>query len=308
MSKDSRENVTPKTEDGTSKLPDIPPEIAQFINGQSVRIDPKRYFAKTFIAALPLIQDRLKESPANTFTLEPKLFEEFISILRRSLGKPDTAYASFKPSDWIAFSLLPIATGTNVDQSSWEDFIDRESIWEDLALPPELNAPAMHQGSNSEERNSNTVSLNVEYSGGEYEPLCLQISVVGDAVRSFLELEAGRKLPSAEKRALECRAKAIWDVLSDKISSRLGIRQLQRGRSLTNQGQVAAFAHDHVGYSWVKVAQALCKDEVCKQKNGHWNHSHWCRERYRKLAALYWKREAAKYAAMARKHQPPQEQ
>jgi hypothetical protein len=297
MSKDSREKATPKTEDGTAKLPGIPPEIAQLIRGRSVRIDPKRYFSKKFRAALPLIQHRLKESESspNTFTLEPKLFEEFMSRLRLALEKV-TADAQFKPSDWISLVLSSISTGTDVNRSSPDDYIDRESVWEDFALPPELNPPAAQQSSSSEEHNSNTVSLNVAYAGGEYEALSLQISIVGEPVRAFLELEAGRKLPAREKQALQRRAKTIWDVLSEKIVSRLGIKQLPAGRPITNTPQLAAFLRDHDGYTPLQMAKVLCREKQCKDLG---RHTAECRDRLRKAADQHWKNEEKKYEELA---------
>jgi len=80
MPKDSRKRDAVKAEESTPKEAAIPPEIAQLIETErrSVRIDPERYFSRRFKAALPLIQHRLSESSPNTFTLEPKLFEEFI--------------------------------------------------------------------------------------------------------------------------------------------------------------------------------------------------------------------------------------
>jgi len=123
-------------------------------------------------------------------------------------------YAGFKPSDWISLVLTLIAVRNDVNRPSWEDFIDRESVWQNFALPP----PAAQQSSSSEEHNSNTLSLNVAYGGGDYEPLSLQISIVGQPVRTFLELEAASELPAREKQALQRRVKTIWDVLSEKIS------------------------------------------------------------------------------------------
>lgn len=279
MSKDSREKATPKTEDGTTKLPGIPPEIGQLIRGRSVRIDPKRYFSKKFRAALPLIQHRLKESSPNTFTLESELFEDFVSSLRRVLETKADLFADFKASDWTSFVLLALAGGGEPEEF---DYPDPEGYWEHISLPSSLiapgNRPEATPPSGSDQQDSNKVSLN----------------------------EGGLKITPAEKRALERRAKAIWSFLSDKISSRLGIARLEPGRSLTHQGELAAFAHDHRGYTWAELARELCKDQACKDARGNWKHSPWCRERYRKLAALYWKRETAKYAAMARERQTPQ--
>lgn len=83
----------------------------------------------------------------------------------------------------------------------------------------------------------------------------------GEPLPPVFDLEAGRKMTPAEKRALQRQAKAIWILLSDKISSRLGIARLEPGRSLTNQGELAAFLQDHCGYTWPRVARELCKNE-----------------------------------------------
>ena len=308
MSKDSREKATPKTEDATAKHPNLPPEIAQLIEieGRSVRIDPRRYLSKTFRAALPLIQYRLEESSPNTFTLEPKLFEDFVSSLRLVLEKKFDP--PFKPSDCISFVLLSLASGRDVNQSQFDGGIDPEGYWEKLALPPNLIAPGgQPTSSDSKARNSNKVSLNVAFGSNFFpdEAFALQITMEGEPLRPFYDLEAGLKMTPAEKRALERRAKAIWKLLSDKISSRLGIARIEPGRSLTNQGQLAAFLRGHQGYTWPRVARELCKNEGCKDEKGHWSHSHSCQERYRKLAALYWKREAARYADLAQSRQTP---
>ena len=313
MSKDSREKATPKTEDGTAKLPGIPPEIGQLIEieGRSVRIDPRRYFSKMFRAVLPLIQHRLKESAPNTFTLEPKLFEDFLYRLRYLLE--ERADPLFEPSDWVAFALVSLPVGRELSQSGYE--IDRkhyrelyaihsEGHWEHISLPSSLIGTPT---SGSNQQDSNRVSLNVVFSDPlDPDKFVLEIDIVGEPLRPFFDLEA--ILTPAEKRELQRRAKAIWSVLSERISSRLGTQRLQAGRSLTDQGASSALLHDQYGYSWTKVAQELCKDQGCKDEKGHWKHSHWCRERFRKLAALHWKREAKKYAAMARERQTPQTQ
>jgi hypothetical protein len=295
MQKGSRRKAAVKPKGATTKETAMPPEIAQLIEGQSVRIDPKRFLSKWLRASLPLIEHRFEESPDNTFTLEPTLFEEFISSLRRLLEKK-TAFAEFEPSDWIAFALLTIPTGADVNQSSWEDYIDRESVSEDCALPPELSPPTTQQSSSSEKHNSNSVSLNVAYAGGEYEPLSLQISIVGEPVRTFLKLEAGDKLPTAEKRELQRRAKAIWDVLSEKIASRLDIKELPAGRPITNTPQLAAFLRDHYGYTPFQMAQVLCQEKQCKDLG---RHTAECRDRLRKAADQHWKNEVKKYKELA---------
>ena len=91
MPKDSRKRTAAKIDEGKATPTDIPPEIAQLIETarRSVRIDPKRYFSKMFMTVLahPVIQHRLKESAPNTFTLEPKLFEDFLYRLRYFLGE-----------------------------------------------------------------------------------------------------------------------------------------------------------------------------------------------------------------------------
>jgi hypothetical protein len=227
--------------------------------------------------------------------LEPKLFEELMSGLRLALEKI-TADAQLKPSDWISLVLSSIATGTDVNRSSPDDYIDRESVWQDFALPPELNPPAAQQSSSSEEHNSNTVSLNVAYAGGEYEALSLQISIVGEPVRTFLELEAGRKLPAREKQALQRRAKTIWDVVSEKIASRLGIKQLPAGRPISNTPQRAAFLRDHYGYKPLQMAQVLCREKQCRDLG---RHTAECRDRLRKAADQHWKSEEKKYEELA---------
>jgi hypothetical protein len=308
MPKDSPKRVAVKAEDATVKRPDIPPEIAQLIDERSVRIDPDRYFSKELRAKLPLIQHRLKESSRNTFTVEPELFEDFISALRQVLEKKgDPGYADFKPSDWISWVLGIVATNKEMDESPFDD--PPEGYWEPISLPSNLTAPGDRPESTakpgSTQPDSNTVSLNVAFNYAADWSVSIEISIAGEPLSTFLDLETGGEMTPTERRALQRRAKAIWNLLSDKISSRLGIQQLQRGRSLTNRGKMAAMLHDHFGYSWAKLAQGLCKDEACKDEKGHWKHSHWCRERYRKLAALYWKREAAKYAAMARDRKTP---
>jgi len=315
MPKDSRGRPG-ETEDATAKQSDIPPEIAQLIEieGRSVRIDPRRYFSKMFRAVLPLIQHRLKESAPNTFTLKPRLFEDFLYRLRYFLEeRADPTYARFEPSDWVAFALvsLPICrglsqSGYDIDRKHYRELIaiHSEGHWEHISLPTSLiGTPTSGSG----QQDSNRVSLNVVFSDPlEPDKFVLEIDIVGEPLRPFFELEAILKMTPAEKRELQRRAKAIWSVLNERISSRLGTQPLQAGRLLTDQGASSALLHDHFGYSWTKVAQELCKDQLCKDEKGHWKHSHWCRERYRKLAALHWKREANKYAAMARESQTPQ--
>ena len=145
MQKGSRRGVAIKSEAPTAKEPDIPPEIAQFIKEQSVRIDPDRFFSKELRAKLPLIEQRLKESPPNTFTLEPKLFEDFISSLRLLLKNEHPVHSLLKPSDWIPFVLVALATGTEV-RSPFDVYFDREGYWEHISLPSSLIAPGNRPG------------------------------------------------------------------------------------------------------------------------------------------------------------------
>jgi len=302
MPNDSRKTPAARAEEGTAKPTDIPPEISQLIEGHSVRIDPDRYFSKRLRAALPLIQHRLKESVPNTFTLEPELFNELISDLRLALEKQKSDDTSFRPSDWISFVLGYIATGREVSQTQfYYNYMDTEGYWDHISLPSSLiDTPT----SGSDQQDSNRVSLNVAYGSDSFpdEAYALEITIEGEPLRPLFDL-AGLKMTPADRRTLQRQAKAIWSFLNDKISSRLGIRRVGAGRNVTNQGHLAAFAHDHIGDSWARVAQQLCKDEGCKNAK---KHSASCRERYRKLAALYWKREAAKYAAMARERHNPQ--
>jgi hypothetical protein len=298
MQKGFRRKAAVKSEGATTKEAAMPPEIAQLIKGRAVRIDPDRYFSKELRAKLPLIHNRLTESAPNTFTLEPKLFEDFLNVLRSRLEKKaDQTYAQFRPSDWISLVLSSIATGMYVNRSSPDHFIDRESVSEEFALPPELNPLAPQQSSSSEEHNSHTVSLNVSYTGGEDEPLSLRISIDGEPVRTFLELEAVSERPTREKQALQRRAKKIWDVLSEKIASRLGVMELPAGRPITDTPQLAAFLRDHYGYTPLQMAQKLCSRKQCKDLG---RHTADCRDRLRKAADQHWKNEKKKYTELAR--------
>jgi hypothetical protein len=297
MPKDFRSRVTvKKKEDATASKSALPPEIAQLIEGYSVCIDPKRYFSKTFRATLPLIQHRLEKSSRDTFTLKPELFEKFMSRLRLFLEKKTDP--AFKPSDCVSFVLVSLATGMDVNQPQFDSYIDPEGYWETLPLPDDLIAPAGHPtSSKSEGRNSNTVSLNVALVTDEDDVDSLEISISGEPLRAFFDLEAGRKMAPAEKRALQRRAKAIWKLLSNKISSRLGIEKSRAGRPLTDIPKIAAFLRDHCDYTLLQIAQLVCTDKQCKVGG---KHTVECRDRLRNAANLHWKHEKQKYEELAR--------
>lgn len=277
---------TARVEDASAKMPGIPPEIAQLIEGHSVRIEPKRYFAKLWMTRLPLVQDQAKQSGRDTFILEPELFERFVSRLLDALHS-EPLYSNLRPSDWICVALIDVAGPDHIDEWSFED------DWQTIHLPTDLETPP----SLGKTANPNTLSLNVAFRPDPYDPdsPSLEISVIGEAVRIFSELRNVRNRTPSEKRELHRRASKFWGFLSERISAQLGIEGL-RGRPIAS-GHLWAFLRDHQGRTWHEIARKFCTDQACKNQG---QHGHACQERFRKAAELFWKRERNEYVDLAR--------
>jgi hypothetical protein len=259
------------------KEPDFPPEISALIVGRTVHLsEPERFLAQEWKLQMLLGPKGVTEVRPDLFELEPSLFASFLTNLRANLTSNHRARDHFRASDWIAFALIATA-GRNVEVQQLEEgftFYDDDS-WT-AKLP--------------ESAGGSTVEVNLVFRPGpDVDEAELVIELGGTKLLEALWDLGLTDKHSPKGRLLRKQAQVMWRFVTQEIAARLGIEGPGRGRPRAQDH--AAWLHDHFGLSWQGVAKLLCPE----------NHKHGigCRDKYRKQAKLYWKRERQKYEAMA---------
>lgn len=254
---------------------EIPADIGELIVGRTVRVsEPKRFFARKWKAMLPLVSDQVKET-GNTFELQPKLFHSFMESLtlvlklRNSLREQ---YADYRPSDLVADALCSAADDIS-------DYPQGVHAWP-LRMPFQDVIRFRDKGGE--------ISVHIEplYREGDSAP-ALIISVAGEPISALLNFNLMDD-DSPKKQSAQIEARKIWDTIIKRLSVRIGVKRATRGKPGKDIGYYSAWAHDHAGWSWAKIARAECKQQ-------HEHTADTCARNYRKLAEQFYLRQEKEY-------------
>lgn len=253
-------------------------DIKQLIDGRTVRIsEPKRFFALKWKAMLPLVSDQVKEIN-NTFKLQPSLFQKFtesLELLLKLRKQLREQYADYTPSDLVADALCSAA----VDIS---DYPQGVHAWP-LRMPFQELIRFQDKGGE--------ISVRIEplYRDGDSAP-ALIISVAGEPISALLNFNLMDD-DSPEKQDAQIEAREIWDTIIQRLSLRIGVKRPNRGKPGKDFGFYAAWFHDHVGWSWAKIAKAECKKQH--------EHKESCERNFRKLAQQFYLKQEKEYLKIA---------
>jgi hypothetical protein len=289
----SRKRPPSQSESTVTHLELIPLEISQLIKSNSVRIpEPMRFFAKEWIAMLPLVSDQVRET-GGAFKLRPALFHSFMDSLRLSLRLRElspTRYCRYRPSDLIAEALCSAAedfsSGANDGAVSlYLPF--RESL--------EYTSKETDATSNaSKPFHDPKIEMALEVKRDGSNPPELTISMAGEPVKFLIDFN-GMPADSSGKTAARMDAKRIWEFVSKRLAVRFGTERPHRGKPESDLGHDVAWMHDHAGLSWPKIAKMICKKQH--------QHTESCERNPRKLAQQYYSRQKKRYLAEAHNQQ-----
>jgi hypothetical protein len=194
----------------------LPNEISHLIHGRTVTLtEPNRYFPKQWRLLLPSSVEGVREVKPNVFRLEPKTFENFVSILRSSLAKSheqdqkgNDLYEKFRPSDWIAWALIPACSVGDSRGPVWPTYVG--DIWEVVQVPPAVSATRKMTTVDApgEQLPSESVELRVELLFEEGICPELSIDVRGEPLRVLEEFWRTDE-DSHDKRNVHNRAQKL---------------------------------------------------------------------------------------------------
>lgn len=117
----------------------------------------------------------------------------------------------------------------------------------------------------------------------------IDISIEGEPVAFLLKAQFLNGNP-AEAVRIRAEAKRIWDCVFKAVAIDFNVASATASRPRTGLGREAARLHDHLGYSWKRVARELCPQDHC--------HSNACKERYRTAARDWWKEQQNSFQAL----------
>jgi hypothetical protein len=307
------------------------PNVVRLIKGRTVNISAaSNYSKKGWNIQCDAMGRDVKKEGKNEYALSPPFFGVFLSKLRSVLASR-VSWPSMNAADLIAGALcsaayemedaysaefdpsdeLPVWSEERPISDAWEQLGDLpipwpESIvleeWKDQWGPARAPEPARDSMVLRECKDQqrplqakvlrNRVAIGFAYEQKKENLPNLTVEIEGAPVCLLMKASSQHPCTPDERDSNVEAAQRLWTRISRRLSSFIGVGQLQPGKPQTGLGWRAAVLRDHAGFSWPKVARELCPK----------NHKHdsSCADNYRKQAEQYWNKLRKK----ARIHTP----